>query len=62
MSSKQKFGAVVDKIRGRIKDAVGKQTGNRRMQAEGKVDKGKGAAREKVEETKDAFKTPDRPQ
>ena len=39
---------------GRLKDAVGKATGNERMQAEGKADKAKGDVRHAVGNVKDA--------
>jgi uncharacterized protein YjbJ (UPF0337 family) len=35
---------TMDKIKGSVKDAVGRATGNTRMQAEGKTDKAKGHA------------------
>jgi uncharacterized protein YjbJ (UPF0337 family) len=35
---------TMDKIKGSVKDAVGRATGNTRMQAEGKMDKAKGHA------------------
>ena len=41
MAREQVRGAV-SKIKGTVKDAVGKVTGNKKMQAEGKLDKAKG--------------------
>jgi uncharacterized protein YjbJ (UPF0337 family) len=35
---------TMDKVKGSVKDAVGRATGNTRMQAEGKMDKVKGHA------------------
>ena len=43
-----------DKAKGAVKDAVGKATGNERMQAEGKADKAKGDVRHAVGNVKDA--------
>ena len=39
-----------------MKDAAGKVTGDKEMQAEGKADKAKGAARQAVGDVKDAAK------
>jgi uncharacterized protein YjbJ (UPF0337 family) len=36
---------TVNKVKGAVKEAVGKLTGSKRMQAEGKLDKAKGTAR-----------------
>lgn len=36
---------TTDKVKGAFKEAVGKVTGNRRLEAEGKADKAKGAAK-----------------
>jgi uncharacterized protein YjbJ (UPF0337 family) len=45
---------VADKAKGAIKDAAGKLTGDKKLQAEGKFDKAKGAAHEAVGDVKDA--------
>jgi uncharacterized protein YjbJ (UPF0337 family) len=37
---------TMDRIKGSVKDAVGRATGNTRMQAEGKTDKAKGRAKD----------------
>jgi uncharacterized protein YjbJ (UPF0337 family) len=42
------------KVKGVIKDIVGKMTGNKKMQAEGKVDKAKGGVRNVAGDVKDA--------
>jgi uncharacterized protein YjbJ (UPF0337 family) len=42
--SKEHIRGVADKTKGAIKDAAGKVTGDKRMQAEGKMDKAKGDA------------------
>ena len=44
MIDRQHAKGAVDKIKGAVKDAFGKATGNRKMQFEGKVDKLTGAA------------------
>jgi uncharacterized protein YjbJ (UPF0337 family) len=48
--------AAVDKTKGAVKDAVGGATGNNKLQAEGKLDKAKGNAREAYADAKDAVK------
>ena len=45
---------MLDKAKGSIKDAVGKATGNEKLQAEGKADKAEGSARETGGDVKDA--------
>ena len=45
---------AVNKVKGAVKDAVGKMTGSKKMQAEGKLDKGKGAAQNAAGDVKDA--------
>lgn len=47
---------TADKAKGAIKDAAGKLTGDKKMQAEGKIDKAKGAAHNAVGDVKDAAK------
>lgn len=42
------MGELSDKGKGTFKDDVGKASGNRKMEAEGKVDKGKGKVKEVV--------------
>ena len=42
--------------KGAVKDAVGKTTDNKKMQAEGKLDKAKGAAHNIAGDVKDAAK------
>jgi uncharacterized protein YjbJ (UPF0337 family) len=43
-----------DKAKGAIKDAAGKLTGDKELEAEGKFDKAKGAAHNAVGDIKDA--------
>ena len=45
---------AADKLKGAIKDTAGKMTGDREMQAEGKMDKAKGAAHNVAGDVKDA--------
>jgi uncharacterized protein YjbJ (UPF0337 family) len=47
---------AADQIKGSVKDAVGKLTGDEKLQAEGKMDKAKGEIRKGVGDVKDAFK------
>jgi uncharacterized protein YjbJ (UPF0337 family) len=47
---------VADYAKGAIKETVGKITGDEQMQAEGKLDKVKGAVRNAVGDTKDALR------
>jgi uncharacterized protein YjbJ (UPF0337 family) len=44
---------AADKIKGAAKDTAGKVTGDKKMQAEGKMDKAKGAAHNAVGDAKD---------
>ena len=46
----------IDQAKGAIKDAWGSATGDKEMQAEGKMDKAKGKAKELAEDAKDAAK------
>lgn len=43
-----------NKAKGAIKEAVGKATNNKKVQAEGKADKAKGTIQQKVGQLKDA--------
>jgi uncharacterized protein YjbJ (UPF0337 family) len=51
---KEHVKGVADKAKGAIKDAGGKAMGDKKLQAEGKVDKAKGAAHEALGDVKDA--------
>ena len=53
---KEHVKGAADKAKGAIKDAAGKLTGDRELQAEGKFDKAKGAAHNAVGDAKDAMK------
>ena len=43
---KEHVKGAADKAKGAVNDALGKMTGDKKMQVEGKVDKAKGAAHE----------------
>ena len=45
---------AADKAKGAVKDAAGKVTGDKKLQAEGKLDKAKGAAHNVAGDVKDA--------
>jgi uncharacterized protein YjbJ (UPF0337 family) len=45
---------AADKAKGAIKDTAGKITGDKELQAEGKLDKAKGAAHDALGNVKDA--------
>ena len=48
------MGELIDKTKGKIKQAAGALTGDRKLEAEGKVDEVKGKAKGAVEEVKHA--------
>jgi uncharacterized protein YjbJ (UPF0337 family) len=48
---------AADKAKGAIKDAAGKLTGDKKLQAEGKFDKAKGAAHNVAGDVKDAARS-----
>lgn len=50
-----KIKSAVSKTKGEIKDQIGNATDNTQLQAEGKADKLKGDAQEKIGEIKDLF-------
>jgi uncharacterized protein YjbJ (UPF0337 family) len=53
---KEHVKGAADKAKGAVKDTVGKMTGDKEMQAEGKMDKAKGAAHSAIGDAKDAVK------
>jgi uncharacterized protein YjbJ (UPF0337 family) len=53
---KEHVKGAADKAKGAIKDTAGKVTGDKQMQAEGKIDKAKGAAHSAVGDAKDAVR------
>ena len=54
--SEEKFDAKVDKDSGSVKESVGKLTGDKEVESEGKVDKLKGHAKEKLADIKYTIK------
>lgn len=57
---KQRTAGAAQKGRGRIKEGLGKLTGDAKLEAEGKADRTVGAARNAVGGLKDALRGPDR--
>jgi uncharacterized protein YjbJ (UPF0337 family) len=53
---KEHIKGAADKAKGAIKDTAGKVTGDKELQAEGKLDKAKGAAHNAAGDAKDAVK------
>jgi len=53
---KEHVKGAVDKAKGAIKEAAGKLIGDKKLEAEGKLDKMKGEARDVVGDVKDAVK------
>jgi uncharacterized protein YjbJ (UPF0337 family) len=47
---------AADKVKGAVKDTVGKVTGDKKMEAEGKLDKAKGAAHNLAGDLMDAVR------
>ena len=47
---------AADKAKGAIKDAAGKVTGDKELQAQGKLDKAKGSAHNAAGDVKDALR------
>ena len=56
MSAGAKAKAKTEQAQGKAQEAVGRATGNERMEAQGRTTQSKGDAREAKEKTKDAFK------
>jgi uncharacterized protein YjbJ (UPF0337 family) len=54
--NKEHVKGAADKAKGAIKDAAGKISGDKDLQAEGKFDKAKGAAHNAAGDAKDAIK------
>ncbi len=47
---------TTDKVKGAVKEAVGKMTGNKRTEAEGKTDQAKGDVKDVTRSTKESAK------
>jgi uncharacterized protein YjbJ (UPF0337 family) len=56
---KEHVKGAADRAKGAFKDALGKMTGDKKMQVEGRFDKAKGAAHDAVGELKDAARKAD---
>ncbi|MCR6646199.1 MAG: CsbD family protein [Terricaulis sp.] len=57
---KEHLKGAADKASGAVKEAAGKVTGNKKLEAEGKIDKAKGEARDFIGDVKDAAKKADK--
>ncbi len=53
---KEHIKGAAKKAEGAVKETVGKVTGNRKLEAEGKLDKAEGTVRDKVGDAKDAIR------
>ena len=53
---KEHLKSAADKVKGAIKEAVGKAMGDKKLQTEGKMDRAKGEARQALGDAKDAVK------
>lgn len=56
MSFAKKFAHQAEAVKGSVKEAAGRLTGNRRLRAEGRRDQFKGNAKQAGAKVKDAFK------
>jgi len=57
---KEHVKSAADKVSGATKEAAGKLTGNKKLEAEGKIDKAKGEVREALGDAKDAARRADK--
>jgi uncharacterized protein YjbJ (UPF0337 family) len=57
---KEHVKGAADKVSGATKEAAGKVTGDKKLEAEGKIDKAKGAVRDFVGDVKDDIKDEER--
>lgn len=57
---KQHVKGAADKVSGSAKEAAGKLTDNKKLEAEGKLDRAKGAARDFVGDVKDSARRADK--
>lgn len=55
MSTKNKINNKVEEVGGKAKQKIGKHTGNRKLQTEGKTDQAKGSLKQAGQKVKDAF-------
>lgn len=57
---KEHVKGAMDKASGAVKETAGKITGDKKLEAEGKIDKAKGEARDVIGDVKDAAKRADK--
>jgi uncharacterized protein YjbJ (UPF0337 family) len=50
------MGEIIDKVKGKVKQAVGNLAGDKKLENEGKIDEAKGNVKGAVEEVKHAVK------
>lgn len=50
------MGEIIDKVKGKIKQAAGAMAGDKKLEREGKVDEAKGKVKGAIEEVKHAAK------
>jgi uncharacterized protein YjbJ (UPF0337 family) len=56
MATENKAANEITKIKGKAKEGLGKTTGDKEMEAEGKADQAKGNLKQAAEKVKDAVK------
>jgi uncharacterized protein YjbJ (UPF0337 family) len=56
MATEDKAANKVTELKGKVKEGVGKATGDEEMETEGKTDQAKGNLKQAGEKVKDAFK------
>ncbi|MFV8210997.1 CsbD family protein [Streptococcus pluranimalium] len=54
--SEEKFNAKAEQVSGSVKEGLGKLTGDKRTESEGKTEKASGNVKEKLADAKDAVK------
>lgn len=57
MGTDDKFDAKADELKGKVKEAAGRATGNESLEAEGHADQAKGNLKQAGEKIKDVFKS-----
>ena len=56
LKQENKMDGQMDKVKGRVKQAVGDLTNNKRLKAEGKLDELRGTVKNKIDKAADALK------
>jgi uncharacterized protein YjbJ (UPF0337 family) len=54
--AKKHMGEIIDTVKGKVEEAAGVLTGDKKLQNEGKIDQAKGKAKGALEEVKHAVK------